>query len=67
MTALAAAARQRSTGLLLATLGSIAFSGKAIVAKLLYLQGLDAVTVVNDSTPEQGVARLLAALQPESA
>jgi drug/metabolite transporter (DMT)-like permease len=46
MTALAAAARQRSTGLLLATLGSIAFSGKAIVAKLLYLQGLDAVTVL---------------------
>jgi phosphonate metabolism protein PhnN/1,5-bisphosphokinase (PRPP-forming) len=30
-------------------------------------EGLDAVTVVNDSTPEQGVARLLAALQPESA
>ena len=46
MTALEAANRQRSTGLLLATLGSIAFSGKAIVAKLLYLQGLDAVTVL---------------------
>lgn len=33
-------------GLALAMAGSIAFSGKAIVAKLLYLQGLDAVTVL---------------------
>ncbi len=33
-------------GLALAMVGAIAFSGKAIVAKLLYLQGLDAVTVL---------------------
>ncbi|HKX96042.1 MAG TPA: DMT family transporter [Methylibium sp.] len=33
-------------GLALASAGAIAFSGKAIVAKLLYLQGLDAVTVL---------------------
>jgi len=33
-------------GLGLATLGSMAFSGKAILAKLLYLQGLNAVTVL---------------------
>ena len=30
-------------------------------------EGIAAVTVVNDGTPEQGVARLLAALQPERA
>jgi len=34
------------SGLALATAGAIAFSGKAIVAKLLYLRGLDAVTVL---------------------
>jgi drug/metabolite transporter (DMT)-like permease len=33
-------------GLALASAGAMAFSGKAIVAKLLYLQGLDAVTVL---------------------
>lgn len=33
-------------GLALAMLGAIAFSGKAIVAKLLYRHGLDAVTVL---------------------
>ena len=33
-------------GLALATVGAIAFSGKAIVAKLLYRHGLDAVTVL---------------------
>ena len=50
MTAVAAAVaaldRRRAVGLLLAMLGSMAFSGKAILAKLLYLQGLDAVTVL---------------------
>jgi ribose 1,5-bisphosphokinase len=30
-------------------------------------EGIEAITVVNDGTLEQGVARLLAALQPESA
>lgn len=30
-------------------------------------EGIEAVTVINDGTPEQGVARLLAALQPERA
>ena len=30
-------------------------------------EGIEAVTVMNDGTPEQGVARLLAALQPERA
>jgi phosphonate metabolism protein PhnN/1,5-bisphosphokinase (PRPP-forming) len=30
-------------------------------------EGVDAVTVVNDGTPSQGVARLLAALQPARA
>ncbi len=34
------------TGLLLAGAGSIAFSGKAILAKLMYRHGVDAVTVV---------------------
>lgn len=29
--------------------------------------GIEAITVMNDSTPDQGIARLLAALQPESA
>ncbi|MEK8047984.1 DMT family transporter [Ideonella margarita] len=33
-------------GLLLAAAGSIAFSGKAILAKLMYRHGVDAVTVV---------------------
>src|SRR6202171_6185803 len=38
------AARQR--GLLLATLGAIAFSGKAIIVKLAYRYGVDAVTLI---------------------
>lgn len=33
-------------GLLLATLGAIAFSGKAIIAKLAYRHGVDAITLV---------------------
>ena len=35
-----------ATGLTLATLGAIAFSGKAILAKLMYRHGVDAVQVV---------------------
>jgi drug/metabolite transporter (DMT)-like permease len=35
-----------STGLLLAAAGSIAFSGKAIIVKLAYRHGVDAVTLV---------------------
>ena len=35
-----------STGLLLAALGSIAFSGKAIIVKLAYRHGVDAVTLL---------------------
>jgi drug/metabolite transporter (DMT)-like permease len=38
------AARRR--GVLLATLGSIAFSGKAIIVKLAYRYGVDAVTLI---------------------
>lgn len=37
---------QLTTGLLLATGGSIAFSGKAIIAKLAYTHGVDAVTLL---------------------
>src|SRR4051794_37479089 len=33
-------------GLLLASLGAVAFSGKAIIAKLAYRYGVDAITVV---------------------
>ena len=33
-------------GLLLATLGAIAFSGKAIIVKLAYRYGVDAVTLI---------------------
>jgi drug/metabolite transporter (DMT)-like permease len=40
----AAAVRRR--GLLLATLGAIAFSGKAIIVKLAYRYGVDAVTLI---------------------
>src|SRR5277367_4800501 len=40
----ASAARRR--GLLLATLGAIAFSGKAIIVKLAYRYGVDAVTLI---------------------
>src|ERR1700722_7031963 len=39
-----AAARRR--GLLLASAGAIAFSGKAIIVKLAYRYGVDAVTVI---------------------
>ena len=35
-----------SSGLLLAAAGSIAFSGKAIIVKLAYLHGVDAITLV---------------------
>jgi len=43
-----AAAAQRPVwpGLLLATLGAIAFSGKAIIVKLAYRYGVDAVTLI---------------------
>ena len=33
-------------GLVLATLGAIAFSGKAIIVKLAYRHGVDAVTLI---------------------
>jgi drug/metabolite transporter (DMT)-like permease len=36
----------RGAGLLLATLGAIAFSGKAIIVKLAYRHGVDAVTLI---------------------
>ncbi len=39
-------ASQFSTGLLLAAAGSIAFSGKAIIVKLAYRHGVDAITLV---------------------
>ena len=35
-----------ATGLTLATLGAIAFSGKAIIVKLAYRHGVDAVTLI---------------------
>jgi len=35
-----------ASGLLLATLGSVAFSGKAIIVKLAYQYGVDAVTLI---------------------
>ncbi len=37
---------QLATGLLLASAGSIAFSGKAIIVKLAYRHGVDAVTLI---------------------
>ena len=43
---LAARPAQLSSGLLLAAAGSIAFSGKAIIVKLAYRHGVDAVTLV---------------------
>jgi drug/metabolite transporter (DMT)-like permease len=48
MTAGSAMAAQRPVwpGLLLATLGAIAFSGKAIIVKLAYRYGVDAVTLI---------------------
>ena len=42
----AAAPRHLATGLLLAAAGSIAFSGKAIIVKLAYRHGVDAVTLI---------------------
>src|SRR5438128_6247129 len=41
-----AATKSIATGLLLATFGSIAFSGKAIIVKLAYRYGVDAVTLI---------------------
>jgi drug/metabolite transporter (DMT)-like permease len=41
-----APASQFSSGLLLAAAGSIAFSGKAIIVKLAYRHGVDAITLV---------------------
>jgi hypothetical protein len=38
--------RPALSGLLLAAAGAIAFSGKAIIVKLSYLHGVDAVTVI---------------------
>jgi drug/metabolite transporter (DMT)-like permease len=38
--------RDLAPGLLLATLGAIAFSGKAIIVKLAYRHGVDAVTLI---------------------
>ncbi len=40
------ASKNVATGLLLAVLGSIAFSGKAIIVKLAYRYGVDAVTLI---------------------
>ena len=42
----AAPAAQLTSGLLLAAAGSIAFSGKAIIVKLAYRHGVDAVTLI---------------------
>jgi drug/metabolite transporter (DMT)-like permease len=42
----APAPRHLATGLLLASAGSIAFSGKAIIVKLAYRHGVDAVTLI---------------------
>ncbi len=38
--------KSHATGLLLATVGAIAFSGKAIIVKLAYRHGVDAVTLI---------------------
>jgi drug/metabolite transporter (DMT)-like permease len=40
------APKELATGLILATLGAIAFSGKAIIVKLAYRHGVDAVTLI---------------------
>jgi drug/metabolite transporter (DMT)-like permease len=40
------APKDLATGLVLATLGAIAFSGKAIIVKLAYRHGVDAVTLI---------------------
>jgi drug/metabolite transporter (DMT)-like permease len=39
-------ARQRAAGFALALVGAVAFSGKAIIVKLSYRHGVDAVTVI---------------------
>ncbi|MBL0089545.1 MAG: DMT family transporter [Ideonella sp.] len=41
-----AAAADRATGLALALAGSVAFSGKAIIVKLAYRHGVDAITLI---------------------
>lgn len=41
-----AAPKNIATGLLLAILGAVAFSGKAIIVKLAYRHGVDAVTLI---------------------
>src|ERR1700722_1439501 len=41
-----AAASVRRRGLLLASLGAVAFSGKAIIVKFAYRYGVDAVTLI---------------------
>src|SRR5437773_9593242 len=41
-----AATKSIAPGLLLATFGAIAFSGKAIIVKLAYRYGVDAVTLI---------------------
>lgn len=41
-----AARKGYATGLVLATLGAIAFSGKAIIVKLAYRYGVDAITLI---------------------
>ncbi|ODS70067.1 MAG: multidrug DMT transporter permease [Acidovorax sp. SCN 68-22] len=41
-----AASKRRAVGLTLAVLGAIAFSGKAIIVKLAYRYGVDAVTLI---------------------
>lgn len=38
--------KSRATGILLATIGAVAFSGKAIIVKLAYRHGVDAVTLI---------------------
>ena len=43
---MSAAPQRIAPGLALATLGAIAFSGKAILAKLMYRHGVDAVQVI---------------------
>ena len=40
------ATKNRATGLALALLGAVAFSGKAIIVKLAYRYGVDAVTLI---------------------
>ena len=42
----AVAGKSLAPGLILATLGAIAFSGKAIIVKLAYRHGVDAVTLI---------------------